>query len=209
MCADLSVIIPTYNPNKESLARVLNALQDQTLPARKWELIVIDNASTQFPEREFFEKHATRDIRIIKESRKGLTAARKCGFKNAQTNIVIFVDDDNLLAPNYLEQALVELRELPQVGTLGGRIINEFPPDSSPWAVDFFNKKGMWQHGENRLISRGLQSADGTRNECPYFCPVGGGMIVRRAAWEIWDAITENDQTGTVPVGRSRIRRGY
>ena len=42
----ISVVICTHNPNPQSLARVLGALREQTLPLAQWSLVVVDNAST-------------------------------------------------------------------------------------------------------------------------------------------------------------------
>ena len=45
MKLELSVIIPTHNPRRDYLERVLEALAGQTLAAEKWELVIVDNKS--------------------------------------------------------------------------------------------------------------------------------------------------------------------
>ncbi|MGA2852681.1 MAG: glycosyltransferase, partial [Verrucomicrobiota bacterium] len=42
---EISIIICTHNPREDYLRRVLEALRAQTLPARDWELLLVDNAS--------------------------------------------------------------------------------------------------------------------------------------------------------------------
>ena len=44
---DLSVIIFTHNPRLHYLRRVLDALRSQTLPLEQWELLLVDNASSE------------------------------------------------------------------------------------------------------------------------------------------------------------------
>ena len=43
----VSVVISTHNPRMDFLARVIEALKQQTLPREQWELLIVDNGSTQ------------------------------------------------------------------------------------------------------------------------------------------------------------------
>ena len=43
----VSVVIPTHNPRMDYLARVIEALKQQTLPCEQWELVIVDNGSEQ------------------------------------------------------------------------------------------------------------------------------------------------------------------
>src|SRR5581483_5805479 len=114
----LSVIICTHNPREIYLGRTLASLRGQTLPFSDWELIVIDNAST--------EPVATRtDLtwhpsgRFVAEAEIGLTAARLRGIAEARAELLVFVDDDNALAPDYLERALDLSAAWPMLGVWG------------------------------------------------------------------------------------------
>ena len=93
----VSVVIPTHNPRHDYLARVVDALRQQTLPREQWELLVVDNGSEQ-PLRAAGPKYqgskglkgeeSSADIdlgwhanaRIVREEELGLTYARLRGF---------------------------------------------------------------------------------------------------------------------------------
>jgi glycosyltransferase involved in cell wall biosynthesis len=47
MKPEVSVVMPTHNPRREYLARTLEALKKQTLDRSRWEVVVVDNASSE------------------------------------------------------------------------------------------------------------------------------------------------------------------
>ena len=129
---DISIIICAHNPRPAYLRCVLDALQSQTLPARGWELLLIDNASDQ-PLASAWDLSWHSNGRHVLESELGLSAARRRGIREATGNILVFVDDDNVLHPEYLARACKIGAEWPRLGTWGsGAIRPQFeiqPPD--------------------------------------------------------------------------------
>src|ERR1700724_388037 len=105
MCLEISVIICTYNPRMDYLARVLSALQAQTLAREHWELLLIDNASNQ-PLRGRIDLSWHQHAKHVTEQKLGLTFARLRGIRESACELLVFVDDDNVLDPDYLEQAM-------------------------------------------------------------------------------------------------------
>jgi len=182
----LSVIIPTYNPTEPSLARVLKALRAQTLPCEQWEVLLVNNASTRFPNATFFEQHAPQNLRIITEPQLGLTAARACGLNAAKGDGALLVDDDNELAVDYLECAALLLENHPKVGALGGRINLEFASPPPAWVSEFHNLLAEQNYGEVPLISAPIRQDTPQPLTWPNSAPVGAGMVLRREAWEAW-----------------------
>src|SRR3954467_13813225 len=93
---DASVIICTHNSRVDCFTRVLDGLRNQTLPLHRWELLIVDNASR-------VPLASTRDIswhpsaRHILERELGLSYARRRAFQEASTDMINFVDDDNIL----------------------------------------------------------------------------------------------------------------
>ena len=127
----LSIIICTHNPRKEFLERTLKALQVQTLVLTDWELLLIDNNS-QKPLSETVDLSWHPNARHIREEKLGLTPARIRGIKEANANLLLFVDDDNILNNNYLNIALMHMQQNPLIGVLGaGKIIPEFEAEPS------------------------------------------------------------------------------
>jgi glycosyltransferase involved in cell wall biosynthesis len=114
----LSTIVCTHDPRPEFLARTLSGLSAQTLPVNEWELIVIDNASTT-PLAGTLDLAWHPSARVVREDEVGLTAARRRGIIEARGDLTVWIDDDNLLAPDYLAVALRLAREWPQLGVFG------------------------------------------------------------------------------------------
>jgi glycosyltransferase involved in cell wall biosynthesis len=126
MQASTSVILCTHNPRPEYLGRVLASLRGQTLPVKEWELLLIDNASTQPLEQTVDISWHSRG-RHIREDELGLTAARLRGIQESSGELLVFVDDDNLLAPDFLVQATVISARCPDLGAFGaGTLEPEF-----------------------------------------------------------------------------------
>lgn len=126
----ISVAICTHNPRADFLARTLDGLRTQTLSTAQWQFVLIDNASkVPLVGRVSLEWHP--NAKILREETLGLTPARQCAIAACGGDLVVFVDDDNILAPDYLEQAARLAMEWPQLGLWGcGRFqpVWETPP---------------------------------------------------------------------------------
>lgn len=183
---ELTVILPTHNPDPGRLRRTLAGLRGQTLPATRWETVVVNNASSRFPDAAFFAAAAPENFSIVPEPALGLTAARRRGFAVARGNVAVLVDDDNVLAPDYLAQVLAIFSAHPKVGAAGGRSVPEFAGEPPDWTREFFPLLALRDLGETAMISSGLRPPGAIRNEYPLFSPIGAGMALRREAWTAW-----------------------
>lgn len=117
----LSVIICSYNPRIDILARVMESLDKQTLSPDQYEVILIDNGSKpaiQLPQPTGGARRVPPII--LNESRQGLSFARCRGINAARGKLMVFVDDDNFLAEDYLAQAMRIAAENPTIGLFGG-----------------------------------------------------------------------------------------
>jgi glycosyltransferase involved in cell wall biosynthesis len=190
-----SVILPTHNPERERMRRVLAGLAAQTLPGALWETIVVNNASSSFPEEQFLRVNAPSSFRIVNEPELGLASARRKGIAEARGAAMVFVDDDNVLAPDYLERAQALFEEHPDVGTMGGKSIPEFAAAPEAWTSEFMNLLALRDEGNEARISNGLRPSVLDRNEYPACAPIGAGMVLRREAAQAWLAALEEDPT--------------
>jgi GT2 family glycosyltransferase len=130
-----SIIICTHNPRPNYLQRVLNALRDQTLSTAHWELLLIDNAS-EVPLAPQWDLSWHPNARHIVENELGVAISRRRGMLEASTDLLIFVDDDNVLDRNYLLEAVRIKHEWPQLGVWGsGAIVPEFEVAPQPDAA--------------------------------------------------------------------------
>lgn len=183
----LSVIIPSHNPEPGRLARTLDGLRAQTLAPVDWETIFVDNASSRIPPAGFFSEHApATNFSIRSEPKLGLTSARMRGFAAAAGEYAVLVDDDNVLAPDYLAKVIGFLDSHPRVGAVGGKSLPEFAGPVPPWADEFLPLLALRDQGDATVVSNGLRPAGASRNVYPECAPIGAGMAVRRAAWNTW-----------------------
>src|SRR5262249_33507085 len=102
----LSLIICTHNPRREYFDRCLGALRAQTLPSHDWELLIVDNCSAEPVNIEHILSYHP-GAKVIREEVLGLTPARLRGIREATGDVLVFVDDDNVLDADFLQQALL------------------------------------------------------------------------------------------------------
>ncbi len=115
----VSIIIPVYNDLKR-LTLCLDALNNQTYPPDRYEIIVVDNGST--PPVASQQTTAADNVCVVTETKPGSFAARNTGAQVAQGTILAFTDSDCIPASNWIERGVFYLQETPSVGLIGGRV---------------------------------------------------------------------------------------
>ena len=133
----ITVIICSHNPKKKYLKRVLAALRGQSLPMDRWQLLLVDNRSDEPLQRSFSLDWHT-DARHLREEQLGLSVARLCGIAHAQGEILVFLDDDNIVAPDFLARVCEVGVEHPWVGAWGGQISPEFESPPPGWTRPYW-----------------------------------------------------------------------
>jgi hypothetical protein len=191
----LSVIICTHNPRQDYLRRTLEALKLQSLPKEQWELLLIDNISEE-PLEESWDLSWHPNAHHIREEELGLTPARFRGIREASSEILIFVDDDNVLSADYLRTALRLTASHSWVGAFGGNIVGEFETKPERWAEVMFPflaiipvKHEVWALGHG--------------SEAQRCSPCGAGMVIRKVVATYYAKISAND-----PLRRGLDRKG-
>ncbi|MBC7368052.1 MAG: glycosyltransferase family 2 protein [Undibacterium sp.] len=114
----LSVAICTRNPRRDYLDRVLAALARQTLPRGDWELLLIDSASDQPLPSRLPQAHSL-DCRIVRLEISGLLRARFAAIAAASAPVLLFLDDDNVPAPDFLARGPGLAAAWPMLGCWG------------------------------------------------------------------------------------------
>lgn len=152
----LSVVLCAYNPKTSYLHRVLLSLRAQTLPTSQWEFILVDNNSSNGFEKEI-DLNWHPNARIIAEKKQGLIHARIAGTKASSTDRIVTVDDDTLLAPGYLADALKAFEQFPDLGIMGGRSIAEFEQHPPDWIQHFQIILCIKDLGEQPIITQHLE----------------------------------------------------
>jgi len=179
----ISVIICTHNPKPEYFERVLDALKSQSLPKEQWELLLVDNASTEFlGEKVDLGWHL--NARHIRENQLGLTPARLRGIQETQAETLVFVDDDNILDTDYLEIVLKISSEWTILGAWGGQAVPEFEEQPPDWTKAFWEKLAIREFDQDKW-SNLVHQNDTT--------PYGAGLCIRKAVAEKYSKLVRTD----------------
>jgi glycosyltransferase involved in cell wall biosynthesis len=167
-----SVILCTYNPRPDYLALALRSIGAQTLAPDRFEVLLVDNNSDPALDAVRMTRIAGIPVRIVKEPQQGLTHARVAGIHASSSDVIVFVDDDNELAPDYLERAVELAQAHPQVGTFGGVTHGILERSISRWKHSFLPQLGVRNYGAERIEGPGSHWGE--------WEPIGAGMVVRR-----------------------------
>ena len=135
MSLGASVIVRTYN-RASYLSICLDALAAQTADRTTFEIIVVDNNSTDDTQdvvQGFARSHPTLRVRYVLETRRGTSYANNCGVLAASGEILCFTDDDAAPSPGWLK-ALIETFADADVGCAGGPIELDYQgQERPPW----------------------------------------------------------------------------
>jgi len=113
-----SVVIPSYN-NGHLLSMGLPALVQQTVPVGEFEVLVVDDGSTDDTQNRFISLSLPESFRYIRQSNQGAAAARNRGAADARGDILVFLDSDVVPDPTLLEEHLTSHRVHDHVLTVG------------------------------------------------------------------------------------------
>ena len=174
--AGISVVICCYN-SASRLPETLKHLARQVVPDLiPWEVIVVNNASTDDTARmaqrlwDGFGNPAP--FCVVEEVMSGLCHARERGIASAQHGVLVFLDDDNWLAEDYLRIAHQVMSEHERIGVLGGKIAAAFEIDPPGW---FPQLQSCYAVG-----AQGRSTGDITDYKRHL---AGAGMVLRKAAY--------------------------
>jgi len=121
----VSVILCCYNSAERLPATLEHLAKQETNENLDWEIIVVDNASTDdtaAKAQSIWKNAGTAiDCKVLREPRPGLGHARHAGIAAAKYEYIIFCDDDNWFGKGYVQQIAGMLANNDRIGVLGGR----------------------------------------------------------------------------------------
>lgn len=162
----VSILTCTFNPRADYLQRVVDAVGSQTLETAQWEYIIVNNASSNFPSIDF---SGITNFTIIQEDKPGKSNALLTGMRLCRGRMIVIVDDDNLLPPNYLVTAWKIYCEMPMLGVWGGQINPEFETQPSAELEAYLHLLTLYK------VERAIWSNIHTNP-----VPAGAGMCLRK-----------------------------
>jgi GT2 family glycosyltransferase len=173
----VSVVLGTYN-RCEMLPMALRSLMEQEAGALRYEVIVVDNNSTDRTRtvvEEMIPAHSGR-LRYLFDGRQGVSNARNTGIAAASAPVVAFTDDDIRVSANWVRTIKSYLDRHPGIDYIGGKVLPLWPRRPPAWLLD----KRSW--APLALTDYGDEEFE-TGVHRPV-CLVGASLAVRRTALE-------------------------
>jgi len=116
----VSVIVPAYNAAR-TIARCIESLLGQNFPRRDFEIIVVDNNSTDTTA-EIIKRYP---VKYVIEKKRGPAAARNAGIAASKGSILAFIDSDCFARKDWLREGLAAFED--GVGCVAGRVLASEP----------------------------------------------------------------------------------
>ncbi len=136
----VSVVVPTYN-QKDFLAGCIRALKDQDFPGEDYEIIVVDDGSTDGTQQLSEELQSTGNLKYFRQENKGPGAARNLGISKSNGSIIAFTDTDCIPDKTWIRSALPYFNDSGVAGVEGKTIIKN-PDENTPFSHQAQNSKG-------------------------------------------------------------------
>ena len=147
----VSVIIPHLN-DSDRLGLCLKSLNDQSYDKSFYEVIVIDNDSSEFHWKKLLKLKSLYKIILLKEQKSGSYAARNKGLQQAKGSIIAFTDSDCIPYPNWIEMGVHNLKILNYYGVVGGKIELTYKNKAHLNAVEQYEM--IFAFNQERYISK-------------------------------------------------------
>ena len=142
----ISVIMPVYN-RKDVVMNAIDSVLAQTYD--NFELIVVDDASTDGTTELLKKIHHDKVKVIFHEKNKYASGARNTGLKHSNGEYIAYLDSDNLLDERYLAATVGAFLELPDAGGIYSAQYRYETYDSKPFAIQFGSLNKSLLHNHN------------------------------------------------------------
>lgn len=172
---ELSIIIATYN-RAENLRRTLRSLTVQTLDNSLFEVVVVNNNSSDHTPKvceEFALENPGINFRMITETRQGLSHARNAGLENSTGKYIAIIDDDEEVNADFAKSWHGFFEQFPDAAAAGGQMIPLYEYTPPGWLTKYTEGPiaGTFMLGDKVLLLKRRY-------------PIGGNMGIRRSAIE-------------------------
>ena len=167
----LTVAICTYN-RAAALHAALRALTAQREAATPFEIIVVDNNSTD--DTCSVVQSYGESVRYIFEGRQGLSFARNAAIEAASGDIIAFTDDDVEVAPGWAAVLMNAFSSHPEADCVGGRVLPRWQQEPPPWLTRaHWAPLALQDHGDAPL----------TFDAANPVCLIGANVAFRRSVF--------------------------
>lgn len=134
----LTVLMATYN-GANTLPQVLAAYREMQPPPGGYELVVVDNASSDTTAAVLRDHGAGLPMRVLDCAERGKNRALNLGLQTAQGDLIVLTDDDTLPRADWLVQLASVATDQSGHDLFGGHIVAEWPGACPPWITQLVN----------------------------------------------------------------------
>ncbi len=168
---EVSIIICTYNRD-DFIAKCLDGVNNQTFDKTKYEVVLINNNSTDTTEQiclDFKKSNPDLNFNYFVEMKQGLSAARNRGIVESKAAILSFIDDDAIVCTDYVKEVSSFFNLHENVVALGGKILPLYETERPNWMSKFLEPLMS-------VINLGDSDKEFPTNKYP----IGANMVLRR-----------------------------
>lgn len=154
----LSVIICTYNRDKY-IYNVLKSIAENDFSQEMYEIVLVNNNSSDNTSGvciKFANDFPLVDFRPFIELNQGISHARNRGVLEATGDIIVFIDDDETVKPDFLSSIQSFFQAYPQAGLCAGPVEPVYEAEKPAWLSHFTLRvvTGYYNHGDEiKLLS--------------------------------------------------------
>jgi len=160
----ISAIICTCN-RAQYLQKAIESLGNQSLPKRQYEIIIVDNASTDQSKQIVADfQSLCSNITYVYEPIPGVSQARNAGLKSATAKYVSFLDDDAIASREWLSEIITAFENIsPRPVCVGGRVLPIWEIEKPPWFPEqFIGSLSLLDKGDTPRFLRDNEIVVGT-----------------------------------------------
>ncbi len=155
----LTVAVCTYN-RSALLRQALDAFRAMDVPSGlQWELVVVDNNSTDDTPSVLASAHEALPLRTVAEKRQGIAHARNRAVDEARGDSILWTDDDVIVGGNWLRAFYTATVRHPTAAVFGGPIEPWFPSPPDPMLTEAFPMLATGYCGLDHDLPEGLLDA--------------------------------------------------
>lgn len=133
----ISIIVCTHN-RAGHLEKCIDALFTQSVDDAVYEVLVVDNGSTDETQNICDRYTSRKNFRYIFEPILGLSQARNCGCLNAKANYVGYIDDDAIAAHHWIEKGIESFTVSPEPDWVGGSVTLQWETPPPSWLTETY-----------------------------------------------------------------------
>ena len=193
----ISVIVCTHN-RADLLTSVINQLRAQDYPEAAFEIVVVDNCSTDHTPQVVGQLTGKPGVpvRYIAESRPGVTFARNRGAEEVRNPYLAYLDDDCSVEPDWLSQLMSGFDLDERVTVVAGRVVLDWDKQEKPAWLGPKSERWLAAYSYSGSQSRLL-------NDPGYV--IEGNMALAHRAWKAAGGFLGMDQFGSPHMAAEEI----